>query len=147
MKRRLRFAVLVVLTAGVLVLFSRFLDFPAFQDPHVYGIEDLIDPATTKFYSYSLGGFIDEESLWRIDGDRVAIEAAISGLGLQRADSIPHEFWRFRPYYWPKKNFSGAVGYRSPFFDASQRGQDGLHYFAVHDPARSRVYVWVKDNF
>jgi hypothetical protein len=147
MKKRLRLAVLVVLAAGVLVLLSRLLDFPAFQDPYVYGIEGLLDPARTKFYSYSLGGYIDEESLWRIDGDRVAIEAAISGLGLQRTDSIPQEFWRFLPYYWPKKRFSGAVAYRSPFFEGSQRGQDGLHYFAVHDPASNRAYVWVKDNF
>jgi hypothetical protein len=147
MKKKIRLAVLVVLAAGVLMLLSRLLDFPAFQDPYGYHIEGLLDPATTKFYSYSLGGFIDNESLWRIDGDRAAIESAIHGLGLQRADSIPREFWRLRPYYWPKKHFSGAVGYRSPLFEASRRGQDGLHYFAVHDPASNRLYVWVKDNF
>lgn len=144
MKRRLRLAALVVLAASALTLLSRLFDFPAFQDPDVPGH---LDPGTTKFYSYSLGGYLDQEYLWRIDGDRVAIEAAISGLGLQRADSIPTEFWRFRPYYWPKKRPSGAVGYRSQLFEASQRGHDGIHYFAVHDPASNRAYVWVKDNF
>lgn len=147
MKRKVIWITVVVLVAGVLFCLSRFFDFPAIQDKHAYGIDGHLDPAKTRFYSYSLGGFIDEEYLWRIDGDRAAIESALSGLGLQKTDSIPNAFWRMRPYYWPKREFGGAEAYRSQFFDASGRGADGLHYFAVYDPTNNRAYVWVKDNF
>lgn len=137
----------VVVPVSCLIGLSRLFDFPAFQDPETDGDAALFDFSSARFYSYSLGGFIDEESLWRIDGDQTTIEAALNGLGLARTDTIPEGFWRLCPYYWPKGSFSGAEAYRSPFFEADERGQDGVHYFAVHDPAKGRAYVWVKDNF
>ncbi|WP_193214891.1 hypothetical protein [Luteolibacter marinus] len=147
MKKRLRIAALVVLAVGGLVGLSRLFDFPAFEDRDADEINGLLDPSISKFYSYSLGGFLDEEFLWRVDGDQAAIESMLLRIGLERTDKIPREFWRLCPYYWPKGSFSGAVGYRSAFFDAASRGQDGMHFFAVHDPSNSRAYVWVKSNF
>lgn len=147
MKRRLRLLLLVVVPAGGVVGLSRLLDFPAFQDPDEDGAPDFVDSSSVRFYSYSLGGFIDEESLWRIDGDRATIESVLDGLGLAKTDTIPDGFWRLCPYYWPKEGFGGAEAYRSPFFEAGERGPDGEHYFAVHDPAKGRAYIWVKDNF
>ena len=32
-------------------------------------------------------------------------------------------------------------------FSATERGGDGLHYFLLHEPARSRAFLWVKDKF
>lgn len=147
MKRRLRFLLLVAVVVGCLIGLSRLFDFPAFQDPDEEGAPGFVDSSSVRFYSYSLGGFIDEESLWRIDGDRATIESMLNGLGLARTDTIPDGFWRLCPYYWPKGSFSGAEAYRSLFFEADERGPDGEHYFAVHDPAKGRAYIWVKDNF
>lgn len=147
MKRRLRFLLLVVIPVGCLIGLSRLFDFPAIQDPDEKGAPGFVDSSSVRFYSYSLGGLIDEESLWRIDGDRTTIESVLNGLGLARTDTIPDGFWRLCPYYWPKGSFSGAEAYRSLFFEGDERGQDGVHYFAVHDPAKGRAYVWVKDNF
>jgi len=147
MKKRTRVILLSASAFGGLVILSKLFDFPAIKDEHPQGLGGIADLESIRFYSYSLGGYIDEESLWRIDGNQTEVDALISGLGLQRATAIPREFWRFRPYYWPKKSFPDAVGYRSQFFEASNRGQDGLHYFVVHDPSKNRAFVWVKDNF
>jgi hypothetical protein len=147
MKRRFRLVLLVIVPVGCLIGLSRLLDFPAIQDPRADGSDLFLHSSSARFYSYPLGGFIDQESLWRIDGDRTTIESGLFRLGLARTDTIPDEFWRLCPYYWPKGSFSGAEAYRSAVFEAGERGQDGVHYFAVHDPAKGRAYVWVKDNF
>lgn len=87
----------------MLVALSRLLDFPAIpDDPSI----DLLDSAETKFFSYSLGGFIDQASLWRIDADEETIKRAIAELELERTNAIPNEFWRVLPYYWPKRSFN-----------------------------------------
>lgn len=141
MKRKLVKIVVGVLVAGGLFGLSRFFDFPAIPDRKSSGFEGL------RFYSYGLGGFIDTQYLWRVDGDREAIESLMTRLKLQKTDAIPDEFWRVRPYYWPKKDFNGSEAYRSPSFSASSRGRDGRHFFAVYDPDKNRAYVWLKDNF
>ena len=147
MKVKLRFVLLVGLPVACLIGLSRLFDFPAFQDSDEDAPASFSGSSSARFYSYSLGGFIDEEALWRIDGDRATIDAMLQALGLAKTDTIPDRFWRLRPYYWPKRSFSGAEAYRSHGFEADERGQDGVHYFAVHDPAKGRAYIWVKDNF
>jgi hypothetical protein len=140
---------LVVFACGVLACLSRFFDFPAFPDRYEGGVDGLLDPSTTRFYTYSLCDFLalDKDFFWRIDGNQTAIKSALTGLGLQRTEPIPPEFWRLSPYYWPKGSFNGAEAYRSPWFESTSRGYDGRHYFAVHDTVNNRAFVWVKANF
>ena len=139
--------VIMVSAFGGLVILSKLFDFPAIQDEHPQRLAGILDSQSVRFYSYSLGGYIDKEYLWRIDATLAEVNAVISELGLQRATEVPREFWRFRPYYWPKKSFTGALAYRSQRFEASNRGPDGLHFYVVHDPSKGQAFAWVKDSF
>jgi hypothetical protein len=99
------------------------------------------------FYLHDLGGFIDSQSLWRIDAKPDVVEIVIKGLELQSTRTVPQRFWRMPPYYWPRSMPASAEAFQSRFFTAEQRGPDGSHYLLLHDRAHASAYVWVKDNF
>jgi hypothetical protein len=99
------------------------------------------------FYDYDLGGFIDREYLWRIDGPPAVVAALVAGLGLAPAPAVPEAFWRMPPADWPGAMPADGEAFASPDFTAEGRGRDGLHYFLVHDRRAGRAFVWVKDNF
>jgi hypothetical protein len=124
-----------------------FCDFPAISDdtPQPLG-KASISPAAA-FYVYSLGGFIDRSYSWRIDAPKSDLDQIIKHLELHPSPTVPKEFWRVPPFYWPRSLTSGMVVYRSINFTDDSRGSDGPNYFLLHDTARSRAYVLFKDNF
>lgn len=101
----------------------------------------------SAFYRYDRGGFIDREWLWRIDAPPEVIALAVSRLKLERANAVPREFWMMPPHYWPRSMPADGEAFQSPTFSTDRRGPDGSHYFLVHDKAKGRAFVWVKDNF
>ena len=144
-----------ILGGGVVLAFSalvvaRYVDWPARSDDLPIEAREALGAEVaqvTDFFVYELGGFIDREFLWRCDAPASAVARLAAGLGLERVDAAPPEFWRMPPHYWPPVLPTGAELFQSRGFSATDRGPDGSHYFLVHDPARGRAYVWVKANF
>lgn len=122
-------------------------DFPAIPNSRPAQIEKALYGKGARCYVYSLGGFIDREYLWRIDGAPDAIAAVIEELEMEEAKTIPDSFWKMPPYYWPRKLSEGAKPYGSAGFVNKEHGHDGEHYFLLHDTKSNRAYVWFRDNF
>lgn len=101
----------------------------------------------TAFYRYDLGGFIDHEWLWRIDAPPAAITHLVTSLKLQSTNRVPDAFWEMPPSYWPHSLPSRVEIFQSPGFVADTRGQDGNHYFLLHDKREAKTYIWLKNNF
>lgn len=132
------------------VVVARFVDRPAHPEalpPQLAHILGTNASLVTAFYRYDRGGFIDHEWLWRIDATPEAMALLVSGLGLRSTNAVPRDFWRMPPHYWPRSMPPGGEAFQSPMFEGESRGQDGSHYFLVHDKTQSRAFVWVKDNF
>jgi hypothetical protein len=98
-------------------------------------------------YEYDLGGFIDHQWLWRIDATTEGIATVVASLKLRGTNAVPARFWRMPPSYWPRTMPPAGDAYQSEGFTAEERGQDGSHYFLIHDKVQSRAFVWVKLNF
>jgi hypothetical protein len=124
-----------------------FFDFPAIPDDTPQPLAKASISSDTSFYVYSLGGFIDRSYSWRIDAPKSDLDLIIKHLELHPSPTVPKEFWRVSPFYWPRSLASGMVFYRSVNFTDDSRGSDGPHYFLLHDTARSRAYVLFKDNY
>lgn len=146
----------VSLAAGTAVLafvgfvYVRYADWLARPEPPV---PDLVSALGTNasgisaFYNYDLGGFIDREWLWRIDAKPDVIALVVRNFGMLDAEAVPQDFWRMPPHYWPRSMPAGGAAFQSPMFPVDGRGQDGAHYFLLHDKAQGRAFVWFKDNF
>jgi hypothetical protein len=132
------------------VVFARFVDRPAQPDALSPVLVDVLGTnasLVTAFYRYDRGGFIDRESLWRIDAKPEVMALVVSGLGLSSTNVVPRDFWGMPPHYWPRSMPDGGEAFKSPLFTGDSRGPDGSHYFLVHDKAQGRAFVRVKDNF
>jgi hypothetical protein len=68
------------------------------------------------FYLHDLGGFIDSQSLWRIDAKPDVVELVIKELDLQSTQTVPQQFWRMPPYYWPRSRSASAEAFQSRCF-------------------------------
>lgn len=126
---------------------ARFLDFPAIPDAKPGPLADCPTSPEAVFHDYLIGGFIDTEHAWRIDAPKADVDLIIKHLALHPSPTVPHEFWRVPPYYWPRSPGKGLVAYRSYGFTDDTRGADGYHFFLLHDTVRSRAYVIFKNNF
>jgi hypothetical protein len=143
---RLR-TVLFVIAAIFVAAICWYRDFPAIPNSRPVQIEKALYGKRARCYVYSLGGFINREYLWRIDGSPAAIAAVIAELEMEEAKTIPVSFWKMPPYYWPRQLSEGAKPYGSAGFVNEEHGNDGEHYFLLHDTKSNRAYVWFKDNF
>lgn len=129
---------------------SRYRDIPSKPDEAPKFISSALDTnaqSIAAFYQYDLGGFIDHQWLWRIDASTEAIEAIVTRLKLRTTTAVPTKFWRMPPSYWPRSTPIEGDAYQSDGFRAGERGNDGLHYFLVHDKVQGRAFVWFKLNF
>lgn len=143
-----RLRTVLFVTAGLFAAATCwYRDFPAIPNSRPAQIEKALYGKGARCYVYSLGGFIDREYLWRIDGAPDAIAAVIEELEMEEAKTIPDSFWKMPPYYWPRKLSEGAKPYGSAGFVNKEHGHDGEHYFLLHDTRANRAYVWFKDNF
>ena len=124
-----------------------FFDFPAISDDTPQPLDKAAINFDASFYVYSFGGFIDRSYCWRIDAPKSDLDQIIKHLEVHPAPTVPKEFWRVPPFYWPRSLASGMVPHRSINFMDDARGADGPHYFLLHDTTRSRAYVLFKDNF
>jgi hypothetical protein len=109
------------------------------------------DPSlVTNVYVHDLGGFIDSEYLWKIEGQPALVDVLVKKLELQAvrdADEIPSGIWKQRPYWWNPRQAAGVRYFKSPGFVADERGVDGDHHFLIHDEEAGLFYVWLKANF
>lgn len=148
--KRLCFTVAAI---GALLFVGRasyrdYRDFPAAPDAPPEAIADVLQATHTPCYVYPLGGIIDTEELWRIDGSPSTVASIIRKLDLTESKVIPEAFWHMPPYYWPRTRTVGMKAYFSAGFPLEGgRGDDGRHYFLLHDTKNNRAYVWLKDNF
>lgn len=143
-----------VLGACVAVTFlsgyASYRDFPAVKDGIPASLSNSIEGTSfvpLAVYEYDLGGLIDHAWLWRIDGDAKGLSLLPKRLGLIQATSVPAQFWRMPPRYWPRRLPPGAGIYESPGFDHDTRGDDGEYYFCVMDSTKGHAYIWYKSNF
>ncbi len=104
-------------------------------------------PGITAFYRYDLGGFIDTEYLWRIEAPPTTIAAVAHQLKLLPTNTVPSTFYAMSPIGWPDSLPTDAEAFQSKDFLGDARGQDGVHYFLLHDKRQGKAYVWVKQNF
>ncbi|TLD69611.1 hypothetical protein FEM03_16775 [Phragmitibacter flavus] len=121
--------------------------FPAIPSSPHPRIAKAIGGTDARTYVYSRGGFIDWEYLWRIDAEPTVIEEVIQALELRKSVTIPAQFWKMPPYYWPRSLSPEMKAFRSLNFSDDTRGADGAHFFLLHDPEKKRAYVWFRDNF
>lgn len=143
-----RLRTVLIVTAGLIVAsICWYRDFPAIPNSRPAQIEKALYGKGARCYVYSLGGFIDREYLWRIDGSPAAIAAVIEELEMEETGTVPVSFWKMPPYYWPRQLSDGAKPYRSAYFFDDGRGPDGPHFFLLHDTKSNRAYVWFRDNF
>lgn len=137
---------IVILVLGL----CRLVGFPAIRDKPIACLEGIDGTGMADFYNYSLESYLalDKEHFVRINLNGTDPHRILSqGLKLAPAAEIPREFFARRfPWYWPKSRGPQMDGYTSPVF-TPERGNDGIHFFAVHDRGRDRIYLWVKDNF
>lgn len=151
-KRSRLVAVLICATLASLgaVWYAHYIDWPERVDEVPYEVRDALGSRVDRisaFYRYDLGGFIDSEYLWRVDADEETINLLADGLKLQSAASIPDDFLRMPPHYWPRTFDSTWKTFSSPGFRADTRGGDGQFYFMLIDGSRHTAFVWYKDNF
>ncbi len=145
--KRIKLWMVVALVGTVLIGSGWLIDFPALADRQPRPLSGMTIGADTVFYVYSLGGFIDREYCWRIDATEADLAQIIKHLELESSSTVPKEFWRLPPFYWPRSLRPGMISYRSAMFLDDARGSDGAHYFLLHDSVRSRAYVLFRDNF
>lgn len=151
-----RFAARVAGTAALvgLLLFSGYVyslhvDWPAVPDPMPSRLGEILgeDASRVKaFFETDLGGFIDRESLWRIETDSETVVRLVEQLELVRVDEIPAAFFHQPPRDWFHAFPTGGEAYASEGFRAEERGPDGDQFFLVHD-GRGRACLWLKSNF
>jgi hypothetical protein len=86
------------------LLVSCGLDWAAIPDPLPELVAALKDQraSITRFYSYPIGGFIESESLWRIDKPEI-LQAVASDLGMSPCTNAPVVFRDMPPYYWLRR--------------------------------------------
>ena len=139
----------IVLLFGVLALggFGRTLDLPAFADVPPREIKSSLADTGARCYCYWLGGFIDQQTLWRVDANPQVIASVVRQLNLSKAKNVPASFWKMPPHYWPRALTANMMIYQSPDFVGEIRENDGDHYFLLHDKSTNRAYVWHKYNF
>lgn len=140
-------ALVLVFIGLVYVLYADWLERPEPPAPDLTYALGTNASGISAFYSYDLGGIIDHEWLWRIDAKPDVIALVVRNFGMLDADAVPQEFWRMPPHYWPRSMPAGGEAFQSPMFPVDSRGQDGAHYFLLHDKAQGRAFVWFKDNF
>lgn len=146
----------VALTGGLAVVgflgvvLARYVDWPPRRDGAPLELVEALGADPTRvaaFYGYDLGGFVDHEWLWRIDTSPEVMAHIVQYLGLRRTETVPQQFWRMPPHYWPRAMPERGEAFQSPEFRSEGRGPDGPHYFLLHDRTRRRVFVWFKSNF
>lgn len=136
-----------VLVILALIGWGRHVDIIAFPDDPPFEIKSLLVENEARCYVYSLGGFIDDEYLWRIDANPEVIASIVHELNLGQSKNVPCAFWQMPPYYWPRSLSANMMAYKSPDFPDKGRGDDGKYYFLLHDKSNNRAYVWYKRNF
>jgi hypothetical protein len=151
-------ALAVVLTVVGFAAFLIFFAYSATRPPDklpspLDDISEADRPLVTGVSVHHLGGFIDQQYVWRFDAPPAVVQRYIDKLALKPLPAgvpVPAEFWQSWTYAPRRERPSQAVPakfYSTPQFPANQRGPDGRHYFLMHDPAAGTVYVWLKDNF
>lgn len=139
--------ILSIIGALVVIWAGWHFDFPAVADAPPWPIAKVLEGTSVHCYVYPLGGFIDKDFLWRIDGTEASIASVIRALDMKPSATIPKAFWSRPPYYWPQAQRNGMIAYRSSGFADDNRGDDGEHFFLIHDTDTNRAYVWFRDNF
>jgi len=147
--KRFAISLLFIACAGFIFLLSGRYDFPALADPPPYHLQKLgfVEGGEDKVYVYFIGGVIDTVHGWRIDAPPEMIQKVIAHLALTPSATVPDEFWKVPPYYWPRSLQPGMIAYRSSQFVDDERGPDGPHFFLLHDRGKHRAYVLFKENF
>ena len=145
--KRNRKAILIGVFVVLGVLAAWYFDLSGIPSAIPHQLEALPKKTNLRCYVCSLGGFIDREYIWRLDGPPEAIAAVIKQLEMQESATIPKSFWKMRPYYWPRSTSEGMKPYRTINFNDDDRGSDGEHFFLLHDTKANRAFVWFRDNF
>ncbi|MEZ0389066.1 MAG: hypothetical protein ACAI34_18470 [Verrucomicrobium sp.] len=146
-KRKITPKLVLLIVAPVVAAYCWHVDFPGFADQPPRDLSGALVERGDKVYQYCVGGFIDCTYCWRIDGSLSTISRVSTQLSLKPSATIPAEFWRLPPYYWPRSQNASMVAYRSLNFSDDVRGSDGPHFFMIHDTSKNRAYVLFKDNF
>ena len=137
----------VAAVAFAVFLGAAYLDVPRLPDKLPSALLDATDGSgrgIARFHNYSLGGFLNSESLWRVDAAADVLETVATKLGMSQTDHAPAEFWNMSPYYWPHSLPAGARLYATPGFD---KARGGTYYFMLIDAQRSLAVVWIKSYF
>jgi hypothetical protein len=121
-------------------------------EDYPYALEQIVksnSSAVADVWAYDLGGFIDRESVWRIDLPPTLRDTFVANHGLTSVDAtnVPIEFFKAFPRRWRPSHTPECEYFATPRFPATGRGQDGEHYFMMYDAKRGRMYVWLKSNF
>jgi hypothetical protein len=140
--------VLIVLLVAIFVLLSVYTQIPKPMKAAALPRElSTFGQTVTSFQHYDLGGFIDSEYLWRIEAPASTIQAIIQQKQMSQTNTVPSAFYDMAVIGWPDSLPANAEAFQSRGFLGDARGQDGMHYFLLHDKQKGQAYVWVKNNF
>lgn len=149
LRRGLRIAGLATLIGFSAFVYSRHVDWPARPDPLPPMLREFLGSdadRVTAYYETDLGGFLDRESLWRIEADEAVLDRLVERLAVAPVAEAPAAFFRMPPRDWLRALPPTGQAYASPGFRSGSRGGDGDHFFLVRDRA-GHAFVWVKSNF
>ena len=98
---------------------------------------------------YDLGSFIDSEYVWRLKVSDTGLASVLEEYKMTTvpAAEIPAAFFDAFPADWRPPSNSTCQGYSTVDFPLLNRGPETTHFFGMHDPETSYLYVWCKSNF
>jgi hypothetical protein len=141
-------SVLIVALVTIFVLLSAYAKIPKPMKATALPSElSTFGQTVASFHHYDLGGFIDSEYLWRFDTDTKTLASITRQLQLSPTNTVPSAFYDMSVIGWPDSLPANAEAFQSRGFLGDARGQDGMHYFLLHDKQKGHAYVWVKNNF
>ncbi|MFK7819864.1 MAG: hypothetical protein AB8G99_14175 [Planctomycetaceae bacterium] len=98
------------------------------------------------------GGFLDEESVWRLTASPEQHQNLVENLKVYElaeveAKTVPTDFEHIFPVLWRPTRNAACRFFTTPDFPWNSRGQDGTQFALMYDPNSQHLFVWNKDNF
>lgn len=143
----------IFFAAGVCLLTSRLLDFPAlrtgFPDSASLPahLDRWIEPDSSRYYV--LNAFMGSEFLLKAEVDAEDLDPLLNALNLvrQEAEQSIQPFSRHTPYWWNPTLDEQTVYASTGSFPMQSPASEEYHAFLAWHPEDASIFLWVKHPF